>query len=118
LGLRAHEILEDTVQFELTGRTDYGSGTNLATARANLDGTRILLGYLRPLLKTRDAGLTLLGSSLNRTQRTLDGFEQGGGWTPLAKLDRTRREKVNSDVGRLVEQLAVVAALTDVRRTA
>ncbi|GAA3156073.1 hypothetical protein GCM10017687_87630 [Streptomyces echinatus] len=42
-GLRAHEILENTVQFELTGRTDYGSGSNLATARANLDGTRAVL---------------------------------------------------------------------------
>ncbi|MDX6348867.1 MAG: iron uptake system component EfeO [Streptomyces sp.] len=118
LGLRAHEILENTVQFELTGRTDYGSGTNLATARANLDGTETLLGYLRPLLKTRDTGLTGLDSWLDRTRRTLDGCERGGRWTPLSALDRTRREKVDSDVGEVVERLADVAVLTDVRRTA
>ncbi|MFF4249841.1 EfeM/EfeO family lipoprotein [Streptomyces sp. NPDC001663] len=118
VGLRAHEILENTVQFELTGRTDYGSGTNLATARANLDGTRVLLGYLRPLLKTRDTGLPALDSWLNRTQHTLDHFGHDGHWTALARLTRTQREKVDADVGELVERLADVATLTDVRRTA
>jgi len=117
-GLRAHEILENTVQFELTGRTDYGSGTNLATARANLDGTRVLLGYLGPLLKTRDAGYAELGDWMDRAQHTLDGFDHSGKWTPLAQLTRPQREKVDSDLGGLVERLADVAALTDVRRTA
>ncbi|XUL86614.1 EfeM/EfeO family lipoprotein [Streptomyces galilaeus] len=117
-GLRAHEILENTVQFELTGRTDYGSGTNLATARANLDGTRVLLGYLGPLLKTRDTGYGELGDWMDRAQHTLDGFDHSGKWTPLAQLTRPQREKVDSDLGGLVERLADVAALTDVRRTA
>ncbi|MGW0609078.1 EfeM/EfeO family lipoprotein [Streptomyces sp. NPDC002788] len=118
VGLRAHEILENTSQFELTGRTDYGSGTNLATARANLDGTRVLLGYLHPLLKTRDSGLAGLDSWMNRTQHTLDAFDRDGRWTPLGRLTRAQREKVDADVGELVERLADVAALTDVRRTA
>jgi len=118
VGLRAHEILENTVQFELTGRTDYGSGTNLATARANLDGTEVLLGYLRPLLKTRDTGLSQLDSWTVRTRRTLDGFEHAGRWTPLTGLTRAQREKADADLGELVERLADVAALTDVRRTA
>ncbi|WP_405930739.1 EfeM/EfeO family lipoprotein [Streptomyces sp. NBC_00827] len=117
-GLRAHEILENTMQFELTGRTDYGSGTNLATARANLDGTRALLGYLRPLLKTRDTGLGALDSWMDRAQHTLDGLDHSGKWTPLARLTRPQREKVDADLGGLVERLADVAALTDVRRTA
>ncbi|GEC03974.1 iron transporter [Streptomyces spinoverrucosus] len=118
VGLRAHEILENTLQFELTGRTDYGSGTNLATARANLDGTRVLLGYLRPLLRTRATGLPGIDSWLDRTQRTLDSFQHDGHWTPLAELTRAQREKADSDLGELVERLADVAALTDVRRTA
>lgn len=48
LPLRTHEILENTLQFELTGDADQGSGTTLATADANLAGTRELLGVLRP----------------------------------------------------------------------
>ncbi|MGQ4383526.1 EfeM/EfeO family lipoprotein [Streptomyces sp. SAS_270] len=118
VGLRAHEILENTVQFELTGRTNYGSGTSLATARANLDGTTVLVGYLRPLLKTRDTGLAGLDSWLDRTRHTLDGYNHDGRWTPLDHLTLPQREKVNADLGELVERLADVAALTDVRRTA
>ncbi|MFF7288515.1 EfeM/EfeO family lipoprotein [Streptomyces griseorubiginosus] len=118
VGLRAHEILENTVQFELTGRTDYGSGTNLATARANLDGTRALLGYLRPLLRTRATGLTGIETWMSRARHTLDAFDHDGRWTPLSRLTRAQREKVDADLGELVERLADVAALTDVRRTA
>ncbi|MET8246363.1 EfeM/EfeO family lipoprotein [Streptomyces sp. NPDC005202] len=117
LGLRAHEILENTVQFELTGRTDYGSGTNLATARANLDGTREVLSRLRPLLTTRYADLPGLEGDLGRAQRTLDGFRHGGVWTPLDRLSRAQRETVDAVLGDLVERLASVATLCDPRRT-
>ncbi|WBO62092.1 EfeM/EfeO family lipoprotein [Streptomyces camelliae] len=117
LGLRAHEILENTVQFELTGRTDYGSGSNLATARANLDGTRQVLSRLRPLLTTRYADLPGLDQELDRAQRTLDGFRHGPGWTPLDQLSRAQREQADSVLGDLVERLASVATLCDPRRT-
>ncbi len=43
IGLRTHEILENALQFQLTGHDDYGSGTTLATTRANITGTRELL---------------------------------------------------------------------------
>ncbi|MFG2138335.1 EfeM/EfeO family lipoprotein [Streptomyces sp. NPDC048650] len=116
LGLRAHEILENTLQFELTGRTDYGSGTSLATARANLDGTRAVLVRLRPLLVTRYPDVPALEDELSRAQRMLDGFRQGGRWTPQARLDRTQRERTDALLGDLVERLASVATLCDVRR--
>jgi Dyp-type peroxidase family len=47
MGLRTHEILENALQFQLTGHDDYGSGTTLATG-ANVAGTRELLTVLRP----------------------------------------------------------------------
>ena len=50
LGLRTHEILENALEFQLTGHDDYGSGTTLATTAANITGTRELLTVLRPLL--------------------------------------------------------------------
>ncbi|MFE9403542.1 imelysin family protein [Streptomyces sp. NPDC006530] len=118
LGLRAHEILEDTARAELTGRTDYGSGTNLATARANLDGTRQLLGLLRPLLAGRYPDLPRLDAWLDRTQRTLDRFGEGGRWTPPAQLGHQDRQRLNSDIGQAVELLAPVATICDARRTA
>ncbi|MFJ4850337.1 MULTISPECIES: EfeM/EfeO family lipoprotein [unclassified Streptomyces] len=117
LGLRAHEILENTVQFELTGRTDYGSGSNLATARANLDGTREVLSRLRPLLATRYQELPQLDHELDAAQDTLDGLAPDGEWIPLARLTRAQREKVDAALDELVERLASVATLCEPRRT-
>ncbi|MBO1332786.1 EfeM/EfeO family lipoprotein [Streptomyces sp. VRA16 Mangrove soil] len=117
LGLRAHEILENTVQFELTGRTDYGSGSNLATARANIDGTREVLSRLRPLLTSRYPELTDLEQALGSAGQLLDGLRHHGRWTPVGSLGRARREHVDAAFGDLVERLASVAALCDPRRT-
>ncbi|WP_225829687.1 EfeM/EfeO family lipoprotein [Streptomyces sp. NK08204] len=117
LGVRAHEILENTVQFELTGRTDYGSGSNLATARANLDGTRQVLSRLRPLLTTRYPHLSFLDRELDRAQHTLDGLRHGGRWPAPDRLSRVQRERTDAVLGDLVERLASVATLCDPRRT-
>jgi iron uptake system component EfeO len=117
MGLRAHEILENTLRFELTGRTDYGSGTSLATARANLDGTQAVLRRLRPLLTTRYPHLAALEKSLARTRDALDAQHRHGHWTPLDKLTRRAREQIDADVDDLVERLADIAVICDVRRT-
>ncbi|MET8468296.1 EfeM/EfeO family lipoprotein [Streptomyces sp. NPDC004856] len=118
LGLRAHEILENTVQFELTGRTDFGSGSNLATARANVDGTREVLSRLHPILASRYPGLPALERDVRRAGELLDGLRRDGRWPAVDALDRTRRERVDARFGDLVERLARVATLCDPRRTA
>ncbi|WP_239155034.1 hypothetical protein [Amycolatopsis sp. FDAARGOS 1241] len=112
LPLRAHEIAETTLQFELTGRTDYGSHGTFATALATITGTRTALDVLRPLLTTRFAGLPGLDAWLDRTERDL----RAAGSTALTALDRTRREKINADVAELTERLAPIAAIAQPRR--
>ncbi|NKQ52598.1 EfeM/EfeO family lipoprotein [Amycolatopsis sp. K13G38] len=117
LGLRAHEIMENTLQFELTGRTDYGSGTNLATALANLDGTREVLTVLRPLLVPRFPDLSEVDNWIGRTDAALRTAQRPDGtWTPVAQLARAQRERINGAVGELTELLAPVAAITEPRR--
>ncbi|SHN27554.1 iron uptake transporter permease EfeU [Actinacidiphila paucisporea] len=119
LPLRAHEILENTLQFELTGDTDEGSGTNLATAQANLAGTRELLGVLRPLVDARAPGRTAVADSdIARLQRLLDAAHHGDAWTPVTSLDDTARAKINGATGQLLEDLAPIPALLEVRKSA
>jgi iron uptake system component EfeO len=116
LGLRAHEIMENTLQFELTGHTDYGSGTNLATALANLDGTEAVLNVLRPLLVTR-APMADVDSWLDRTDKALRAARRpDGSWPPVTQLSRKQHEKIDGDVSGLVERLAPIAAITEPRR--
>lgn len=117
MGLRTHEIMENTLQFELTAKTDYGSGTNLATADANATGDREVLNVLRPLLRPRYPGLSDVDSWLNRFQSLVRAQDHGGRWTPVQDLPATTREKINGALGELVEKLAPIAALTEPRRT-
>ncbi|MER6357771.1 iron uptake transporter permease EfeU [Streptomyces sp. NPDC001634] len=118
LPLRAHEILENTLQFELTGDTDQGSGTNLATADANLAGTRELLTVLKPLLTTRAPQLlTTVDADIDRLQKLLDAAHHDGSWTPVDKLDETTRARVNGVTGQLLEDLAPIPDLLEIRKS-
>jgi iron uptake system component EfeO len=112
LGLRAHEIMENALQFELTGENDQGSGTSLNTALANLNGTANVLAILDPVLKPRYANLPEVVKWESRV-RTLLTAHQG---TPVGQLDRATREQINGAVGELLEKLAPVAAICEVRR--
>jgi iron uptake system component EfeO len=118
VGLRAHEILEDAVGQVLTGRDDAGSDTGLATIDANIDGTWHALTPLLPLLDSRDPVLRTTQGWLHRTQRFVRGFDHHGSWTPLTRLGRAQRERLDADLTQTVELLSRVAVITDPRRGA
>ncbi|MEV6009616.1 iron uptake transporter permease EfeU [Streptomyces sp. NPDC051976] len=119
LPLRTHEILENTLQFELTGDTDEGSGSNLATADANLSGTKELLSVLRPLIAKRaPQQLTTVDADIARLQGLLDGAHKGAAWTPVSGLDPAARAKINGATGQLLEDLAPIPDLLEIRKSA
>lgn len=100
LPLRAHEILENSLQFQLTGIADYGSHTTPATVGANLDGTREVLSVLTPLIAPRDPGLPpVLDAGLDRVRADLP----------------TGGPRLDGDLGQLLEELAVVPNLLTAR---
>ncbi|MDN3355174.1 EfeM/EfeO family lipoprotein [Actinomadura sp. DC4] len=111
LPLRAHEILENTLQFQLTGHADQGSGTTLKTAAANIEGTREVLGVLRPVIRPRYARLPEIDTWLDR----MDGLLKGR--SSVEKLSTTEREGLNGAAGQLLELLAPVATIGEPRRT-
>ncbi|MCW2937825.1 MAG: Iron permease [Actinomycetia bacterium] len=115
LALRTHEILENTLQFELTGATDQGSGSNLATAEANVQGTRVLLDLLRPLIVKRGPQLlAIVDQWLQRTEQFLQAHLQ----SPVEQLSRTDRQKINGTLGQLLEKLAPIPDLLEIRKAA
>ncbi|KRC63348.1 hypothetical protein ASE12_00390 [Aeromicrobium sp. Root236] len=119
IGLRSHEILENALELELTGRTDAGSHTALATVDANLTGTREALAPLRTILASRYPDLAATERALDTSQHLVRTFKRTDGeWAPLSALTRSQRQKVNAQIDATLELLAPVAAICDPRRTA
>ncbi|MDH6125739.1 EfeM/EfeO family lipoprotein [Kitasatospora sp. GP82] len=120
LPLRAHEILENALQSQLGGIADYGSGTTLATLDANVQGTEKVLDILAPLIRPRDPGL------LDQLNRQLPAFQAevtacraaDGSWTPSSRLATAQRQRLDGDLGRLLEELAVLPNLLTPRNHA
>ena len=115
LALRTHEILENTLQFELTGETDEGSNTNLATAWANVQGTQLALDAIAPLIKKAEPHLlTSLREGLGKMAAAFKAYERpNGAWAPLQSLTTSQRERLDGELGALLEQLSDVPDLLD-----
>ncbi len=111
LPLRAHEILENTLRFQLTGEADQGSGTTLKTAAANVEGTREVLNVLRPVLRPRFSRLPEVDAWLDRMDAQLKGRSS------VDELSTADRERLNGTAGQLLELLSSVATIAEPRRT-
>jgi high-affinity iron transporter len=110
LTIRVHEILENTLQFQLTGDADEGSHTTLATVAANLTGAEAAYEAVEPLLRPRSASTErLVGTDFSRLQALLAGLGDGhGDFPPLSVLTRAQREQLDAAVGQAVEDLATI----------
>jgi iron uptake system component EfeO len=119
VGLRTHEIMENALEFQLTGHDDYGSGTTLATTLANIQGDRYLLSLLHPLLAARYrqlpevyTGLDLL-QSLIQKEHLPDGW-----WVPVSALPAAVRADIDAACGQVLQELAPIASIAEPRNTA
>lgn len=117
LPLRAHEIMENAERFELTGAADQGSGTGLATVDANLDGTQEVLDAIAPVLRPRYPGWAAMAASMTATRSLVEAQHHGDAWTAPAALAPADREHLDAAVGQLLEQLAPVAEIGEMRRS-
>ena len=120
LPLRSHEILENALEFQLGGSSDYGSGTTLATLQANVQGTRAVLATLTGLITPRDPALLgRLDAGLTAVDRDLTAdHSPNGSWIPSSALTLTQRQRLNGDLGGLLEQLATIPDLLQGRPSA
>jgi iron uptake system component EfeO len=118
VGLRTHEIMENALEFQLTGHDDYGSGTTLATTLANIQGTRVLLALLHPLLVTRYPGLPGVYTWLNRLQALLEAEHQPDGtWVPVSQLSQPARQDIDAACSQALQELAPIASIAEPRNT-
>jgi iron uptake system component EfeO len=118
LVLRTHEVMENALEFQLTGHDDYGSGTTLATTLANISGTRYLLSLLHPLLVPRYPGLSSVYSSLDLLQSLLEKEHLSNGtWVSVADLPTYTREQIDAACSQVVQDLSPIASIAEPRNT-
>ncbi len=119
IGLRTHEILENALEYQLTGHDDYGSGTTLATTLANIDGTRYLLSLLHPLLAPRYPQLPEVYTELNLLQSLIENQQlPNGWWVPVSSLSTTAHQQIDAACDQVLQELAPIASLAEPRNTA
>jgi iron uptake system component EfeO len=119
LGRRAHEVIENALEFQLTGHDDYGSGTTLASTDAAIQASRQLLSLLQPLLAPRDPQLPQVYTDLDTLQSLLEKEHlPDGWWVPVSALPTQTREQIDAACDQALQDLAPVAAITEPRNTA
>jgi high-affinity iron transporter len=113
LGLSTYEILENTLQYEMTGETDEGSNTDLATAWANVEGTQMALTALGPVLKQSSRGvLARLQQGLAAMSAALKAYEEPDGtWEPLQSLTTSQHESLDGQLGGMLQELSELPEL-------
>ena len=100
LSLRTHEILENTLQFELTGSTDEGShrisqrrGRTCRAPRWSLDRDPVLRS--RPATAAADLQVSVNPSAMTGQFKSYE--RPNGTWTPVQSLTATQREQLDGD---------------------
>ena len=110
LSLRAHEILENALQFELTSATDQGSPRTWRPPGRTCREPGLAVDALRPALSQADPQLTRSATSgLERLGRLLAAHRTANGsWTPLAALTTAQRQRINGATSSLLETLELI----------
>ena len=115
LPVRAHEILEDALRDHLSGIDDQGGGAAFAQTYADVDVTSAVLGYLAPLINSRQPGLpAIAGSELDILKGALLATRVNGRWESLAAATPAAREQVDAAIDAVLETLAAVPDLLEV----
>ncbi len=118
LGRRAHEVIENALEFQLTSRDDYGSGSTLASTLAAITASRVLLALLSPLLAPRYPGLPSVYSGLDQLQSLLEKERLANGWwVPVSALPDAARQAIDAACGQVLQELAPIASITEPRNT-
>jgi len=118
LPIRIHEIGEDALRDHLSGMDDEGSGSAYAMTDADLKTTRVLLGYVAPLLEARSPGLVkTLNGQMDGLAAALDAAKANGKWRSLDDTPLTARQDVTGALGSLLETLSSVPTLLEVPPT-
>jgi high-affinity iron transporter len=113
LPIRAHEILEDALRDKISGMSDQGAGSGYQETLADVDGTRVVLDELAPLITQRRPQLVATAKTeLNTLDQALQAATGSPETAPLAQ-----RQHVNAAIGQVLETLSLIPDLLEIRQS-
>jgi hypothetical protein len=77
----------------------------------------MVLDAIAPEIQPRYPAWPAVRTELAALKKLVDAQNRGGGWTPVQSLSVHDREELDGKLGRLLEDLAPIAAIGEVRRT-
>jgi iron uptake system EfeUOB component EfeO/EfeM len=115
--LRAHEVIEGSLDLQLSGLASPWAGSALVALDANVRGTRVVLGTLAALIERRNPQvLTSARASLTRLHRALHALRGADGALPRwDALDQREHERIAGLTAAAAERLAYIPELIDPR---
>ncbi len=105
------KVIEAAIQAELTGLTDAGSHSSLATISANLGGVTDALSFIEPLLEPRYSKLRETRAELASSEALVKTFARGGDWVPLDDLTSDERDRLEGSLQALLGLLKPIAGV-------
>lgn len=105
------KAVEAAIQVELSGHTDAGSHTSLATISANLSGAADALSFITPVLETRYPRLRETLAAFASSQALIQTFTRSGVWVPLHDLTATERDRLRHSLQDLAGLLTPIATI-------
>jgi iron uptake system component EfeO len=117
LTLRAHEIAENALEVQLTGKDDFGSHTDLDSVRAELAGTGAVLRALAGPIDRRVAHSRQIRTAWRQSLAAFGRASRSRPRLPVARLPRLERERLAASLGLLTQRLAAVPATLEPRVT-
>ncbi|HEX3648249.1 MAG TPA: iron uptake transporter permease EfeU [Pseudonocardiaceae bacterium] len=113
--IRVHEILEDAQRDHLSGNSDMGAGSGFAETMADVDGTRVVLTELAPLIEQRRAGLVArVRSDLDVLAQALAATRHDGVWDNEKTAPIAQRQRVDAAIGQELEDISPVPDLLEI----
>ncbi|MEA2170593.1 MAG: iron uptake system component EfeO [Solirubrobacteraceae bacterium] len=111
-GLRAHEVLEDTLQLELAGRASPWASAALTALDGNITGTRVVMRTLAPLAaQTNRFSVALAYRALDRLDKAVQVLRRPGGFPRWDAVSQLQRERIDGLTAAAAERLSYIPSL-------
>ena len=112
IGNGAKELLDEVATGKVTGEEEFWSHTDLYDFAANVEGAKVMVSAVRPILRDKDPELlATLDRRFDTLQGLLDQYREGDGYVSYTQLTPAQVKELAVAVDALGEPLSRVTSV-------